>query len=167
MALRELRYFGAPVLKTVCEPVTRFDKALESLVTDLLDTVKPAGRAGLAAPQIGYELRVFSYDVDGQFGYVINPEIVDVSAATHEIDEGCLSVPGLSFPVARAEHAVVRGVDLRNEPVVVEGKDVMAQCLQHETDHLNGMLYLDRLSKDRRRQALREMRGRAWFSTNG
>lgn len=163
MAMRGLRYFGDPVLKTPCDPVTRFDKTTESLVTDLLDTVKPAGRAGLAAPQIGVGLRVFSYDVDGQFGYVINPEIVELSEATHEISEGCLSVPELRFPIVRAEHAVVRGVDLRNEPMVVEGKGVLAQCLQHETDHLGGMLYLDRLSKDHKRQAMREARNKDWF----
>ncbi len=163
MAMRELRYFGDPVLKTKCEPVTRFDKALESLVADLLETVKPAGRAGLAANQIGVGLRVFSYDVDNLFGYVINPEIVELSDGTHEINEGCLSVPELWFPTVRAEHAVVRGVDLRNEPVVVEGKGVLAQCLQHETDHLDGLLYLDRLSKERKREAMREARTKDWF----
>lgn len=163
MAMRELRYFGDPVLKTPCDPVTRFDKATKALVNDLLDTVRPAGRAGLAAPQIGVGLRVFSYDVDGQFGYVINPEIVELSATTHEINEGCLSVPELWFPTVRAEYAVVRGVDLRNEPVVVEGKDVLAQCLQHETDHLDGLLYLDRLTKERKRMAMREVRTKDWF----
>ena len=129
--------------------------------------MKPAGRAGLAAPQIGVGLRVFSYDVDGQFGYVINPEIAELSEATHEINEGCLSVPDLWFPVTRAEYAVVRGVDLRNEPVVVEGKGVMAQCLQHETDHLDGMLYLDRLVKDRKREAMRQARTKDWFRKRG
>jgi peptide deformylase len=165
MAMRGLRYFGDPVLKTPCDPVTRFGKATQSLVTDLLDTVKPAGRAGLAAPQIGVSLRVFSYDVDGQSGYVINPEIVELSEATHEINEGCLSVPELWFPTVRAEYAVVRGVDLRNEPVTVEGKGVLAQCLQHETDHLDGVLYLDRLAKDHKRQAMREARTKDWFWT--
>ncbi|GHF86204.1 peptide deformylase [Amycolatopsis bartoniae] len=163
MAMRELRYFGDPVLKTVCDPVTRFDKGLRQLVTDLLDSVKPGGRAGLAAPQIGVSLRVFSYDVGGLTGYVINPELAEVSEETHEIEEGCLSVPELRFPVTRAVRAVVRGVDVDNEPVVVEGKDVLAQCLQHETDHLNGMLYLDRLAKDTKREALRQARNTDWF----
>jgi peptide deformylase len=163
MAMRELRYFGDPVLKTACDPVTRFDRKLESLVTDLLDSVKPAGRAGLAAPQIGVGLRVFSYDVDGLTGYVINPEVVELSETTHEIDEGCLSVPELRFSVVRAKRAVVRGVDLHNEPVVVEGKDVLAQCLQHETDHLDGLLYLDRLTKDDKRAALSQARHADWF----
>ncbi|WP_158888772.1 peptide deformylase [Amycolatopsis anabasis] len=163
MAVRELRYFGDPVLKTVCDPVTRFDKPTESLVTDLLETVEKPGRAGLAAPQIGISLRAFSYNVDGEIGYVLNPEIVELSEETHAIGEGCLSVPELWFPTVRAKRAVVRGVDLRNEPVVVEGKGVLAQCLQHETDHLDGMLYLDRLAKDEKREALREARGKDWF----
>lgn len=163
MAMRELRYFGDPVLKTVCDPVTRFDKALRSLVTDLVDSVKPAGRAGLAAPQIGVGLRVFSYDIDGLTGYVINPELAGLSEATQDIDEGCLSVPELQFPVRRAVRAVVRGVDVNNEPIVVEGKEVLAQCLQHEIDHLDGMLYLDRLAKDTKREALRQARDTGWF----
>ena len=163
MAMRELRYFGDPVLKTACDPVTRFDNAVERLVADLLDSVKPAGRAGLAAPQIGVGLRVFSYDVAGVTGYVINPELVELSEVTHEIGEGCLSVPELRFPVTRAKRAVVRGVDLRNEPVVVEGEGVLAQCLQHETDHLDGILYLDRLAKGGKRESLRQARQKGWF----
>ena len=163
MAMRELRYFGDPVLKTVSDPVTRFDSSTESLVTDLLDSVDAPGRAGLAAPQIGVNLRVFSYNVHGRIGYVINPELVELSEETHEIDEGCLSVPELWFPTRRAKHAVVKGVDLRNEPVTVEGDDVMAQCLQHETDHLDGLLYLDRLDKDSKRTALKQTREKDWF----
>jgi len=163
MAIRELRYFGDPVLKTACDPVTTFDRSVEQLVTDLLDSVKLPGRAGLAAPQIGVGLRVFSYDVDGLTGYVINPEIAELSEETHEISEGCLSVPELRFDMVRAKRAVVRGVDLRNEPIHVEGVDVLAQCLQHETDHLDGILYLDRLAKDTKREALRQARQTDWF----
>jgi peptide deformylase len=132
-------------------------------VKDLLDGVEPEGRAGLAAPQIGVGLRVFSYDVGGLTGYVINPELVELSEETHEIGEGCLSVPELWFPTVRAKHAVVRGVDLRNEPVEVAGDDVLAQCLQHETDHLDGKLYLDRLALDKKKEALRQARGKDWF----
>jgi peptide deformylase len=163
MAVRELRYFGDPVLKTVCDPVTKFDKSLDALVTDLMETVEQPGRAGLAAPQIGVSLRVFSYNVKGLTGYLVNPEIAELSDETHDIDEGCLSVPELWFPTPRAMRAVVRGVDRRNEPVTVEGVDVLAQCLQHETDHLDGFLYLDRLPKDNKRQALREAREKDWF----
>jgi peptide deformylase len=163
MAMRALRYFGDPILKSVCDPVTVFDEKLEALVRDLVDSVKPAGRAGLAAPQIGVGLRIFSYDVAGLAGYVINPEIVELSEETHEIDEGCLSVPELWFPTKRAKHAKVRGVDVRNEPIEVEGEDVLAQCLQHETDHLDGVLYLDRLTAERKKTALREAREKDWF----
>ncbi|SFQ34410.1 peptide deformylase [Amycolatopsis arida] len=163
MAVRELRYFGDPVLKTPADPVTRFDGTLEALITDLLDTVDAPGRAGLAAPQIGVSLRAFSYNVDTEIGYVINPEIVELSEETHEIPEGCLSIPELWYPTRRATHAALRGVDLRNEPVTVSGRDVLAQCLQHETDHLDGILYLDRLESDRKRGALREARGKDWF----
>ncbi|MFC4004637.1 peptide deformylase [Prauserella oleivorans] len=163
MAVRDLRYFGDPVLKTPADPVTRFDGSVKALVDDLLDTVDMPGRAGLAAPQIGVGLRAFSYRLGGKVGYVLNPEIVELSEATHHIDEGCLSVPELWFPVRRATYAVVRGVDLRNEPVTVEGDGVTAQCLQHEVDHLDGLLYLDRLTPERRRDAFREVRQRDWF----
>ncbi|RSM47875.1 peptide deformylase [Amycolatopsis balhimycina DSM 5908] len=163
MAMRELRYFGDPILKSVCDPVTVFDEKLEALVRDLLDSVKPAGRAGLAAPQIGVGLRVFSYDVAGLTGYVVNPELVELSEETHEIGEGCLSVPELWFPTKRAKHAKVRGVDVHNKPIEVEGEDVLAQCLQHETDHLDGILYLDRLTAERKKSALREARDKDWF----
>ncbi|NIJ11204.1 peptide deformylase [Saccharomonospora amisosensis] len=163
MAMRELRYFGDPVLKAVAEPVTRFDDSTKRLVDDLLDTVNAPGRAGLAAPQIGVSLRAFSYNVEGSRGYVLNPRIVELSEETHEITEGCLSVPQLWFPTVRAKRAVVRGVDLRNEPITVSGEGVMAQCLQHETDHLDGMLYLDRLTTEHRRDAMRQARQRDWF----
>ena len=163
MAMRELRYFGDPILKSVCDPVTVFDAKLEALVRDLVDSVKPAGRAGLAAPQIGVGLRIFSYDVAGLAGYVVNPEIVELSEETHEIDEGCLSVPELWFPTKRAKHAKVRGVDIHNKPIEVEGEDVLAQCLQHETDHLDGVLYLDRLTAERKKTAMREARDKDWF----
>lgn len=149
MVVCDLRYFGDPVLTTVSEPITRFDLATETLVADLLDTVEVPGRAGLAAPQIGVNLRAFSYHVDGVIGYVLNPEIVELSEESRERAEGCLSIPELRFPVVRATHAVVRGVDLRNEPVVVDGERVLAQCLQHETDHLNGTLFIDRVRRER------------------
>ncbi|MGA8115731.1 MAG: peptide deformylase [Actinocatenispora sp.] len=167
MTVQDIRYFGDPVLKTPCDPVTRFDRRIAELVTDLLETVEEPGRAGLAAPQIGVGIRAFSYNVDDEFGYVINPEIVDLSKDSHEIDEGCLSVPGLWYGTRRAVRAVCRGVDLRNEPVVVKGTGVMAQCLQHETDHVNGMLYLDRLDTERRRSAMREIRQADWFMPGG
>jgi peptide deformylase len=163
MAVRELRYFGDPVLKTVCDPVTRFDKTIESLVTDLLDTVQLPGRAGLAAPQIGVSLRVFSYNVEGLTGYVINPEIAELSEETREFEEGCLSIPQIWLPTVRSTRALVRGVDVDNNPIEVEGTGVLAQALQHETDHLDGKLYLDRLTPERKKQAMRQARDKDWF----
>jgi peptide deformylase len=163
MALRDIRYFGDPVLRSTADPVTKFDRNLEALIADLLDTVEPDGRAGLAAPQIGVGLRAFSYHVEGDLGYVINPEVVELSEEIQDGPEGCLSVPDLWYPTKRAQYAVVRGVDLRNEPVTVKGDGLMARCLQHETDHLDGMLYLERLEPALRRQALRDARQSDWF----
>jgi peptide deformylase len=163
VAFRTIRRFGDPVLRSVAEPVTAFDDKLKGLVTDLLDTVDAPGHAGVAAPQIGVSTRAFSYNVDGEMGCVINPEIVELSEEQQEDAEGCLSVPGLGFPTRRAQHAVVRGVDVNNEPVTVSGSGLMARCLQHEVDHLDGLVYIQRLDPDARREALRQVRATDWF----
>lgn len=163
MAVRQIRYLGDPVLKSAADPVTRFDDSLRALVRDLLDTVDAPGRAGLAAPQIGVGLRVFSYLVDGNLGYVVNPEIVELSAEKQHPTEGCLSLPELWFETERAKFAAVRGVDQDNNPVTVSGDGLMAQCLQHECDHLDGILYIDTLAKDFKRDALRQARKKDWF----
>ncbi len=168
MPERKIRYLGDPILKTSAAPVTRFGKSLQALIADLMDTVAVPGRAGLAAPQIGVGLRAFSYNMDGRSGYVINPELVEVSDENQEgTEEGCLSVPGLYFPTPRAMSVTVRGVDVRNEPVVVSGRQEMARCLQHEVDHLDGILYLDRLDAATRREAMREVRESSWFLPAG
>jgi peptide deformylase len=159
MAVRDIRLFGDPVLREVCRPVTDFGPGLERLVTDLMDTCRLPGRAGLAAPQIGVDLRVFSYNVEDDEGYLINPRPVS-SEGHQDGPEGCLSLPGLYAPTPRAEHAVVTGVDLAGQPVTVEGTGLLARCLQHELDHLDGHLFLDRLPPGERRQALRALRER-------
>ena len=166
MAFRPIRRFGDPVLRTKAEPITVFDDKLRALVTDLLDTVDAPGHAGIAAPQIGVSAQAFSYNVDGEIGYVLNPELVHLSEEQQEGQEGCLSVPGLGFDTRRAQHATVHGVDLRNEPVTVSGDGLMARCLQHETDHLNGMVYIQRLEPEHRREALRQIRATDWFWAN-
>lgn len=166
MTVRSIVYFGDPVLTAPTAPVTTFDTHTRALVTDLLETVDVPGRAGLAAPQIGVGLRVFSYNVDDTVGYVINPQLAELSTEFQDGEEGCLSVPELWYPTRRSRHAVVTGVDLRNEPVTVRGSDLMARCLQHETEHLDGVLYLDRLDRKHRQAALREIRGSAWFLRN-
>jgi peptide deformylase len=160
---REIRLFGDPVLKTACDPIGEITAKVRGLVEDLLDSVALPGRAGVAANQIGVGLRAFSYNVDGQIGYVINPVLVEVSGDPELVDEGCLSVPGLWYPTMRHPFARVVGIDLDGEPIEVAGTGVLAQALQHETDHLDGTLYLDRLDKESRRAAMKQVRESAWF----
>jgi peptide deformylase len=157
MTVRPLRLLGDPVLRTPCEPVTRFDDSLARLVTDLLDTVAEPGRAGLAANQIGSTLAVFSYNVGGEVGYVINPVLVETIGEQVGY-EACLSLPGVSADRRRAAHAVVTGVDLGQEPVTVAGDGELARCLQHECDHLAGELYIDKLASRERSAVLRAIR---------
>jgi len=160
---RQIRLFGDPVLKTVSAAIDEIDDGVRGLVEDLLDSVRPPGRAGVAASQIGVNLRVFSYNVDGELGYIINPELVELSGEPELIDEGCLSVPGLWFPTMRYPEARARGLDLDGNEIELSGTGVMAQALQHETDHLNGILYLDRLDRERRREAMKQVRESDWF----
>ena len=161
MALRDIRIVGDPVLRTPCDPITTIDARVRSLVTDLLETVDQDGRAGLAANQIGVSLRAFSWNIDDEVGYVLNPVIVEVSEEEYQDgDEGCLSVPELWFPTRRAWYARVVGTDLEGHEVVVEGTELMARCLQHEVDHLDGLLYLDRLERSVRKKAMRAVRDR-------
>lgn len=163
MTERQIRLFGDPVLKTVSDPVSEIDDRVRALIDDLIDSVRPPGRAGVAAAQIGVNLRAFSYNVDDELGYIINPEIVELSGEPEPIDEGCLSVPGLWFPTLRHPEARVRGIDLNGNEIELSGTGVMAQALQHETDHLNGILYLDRLDKEHRREAMKQVRESDWF----
>jgi peptide deformylase len=157
MTVRPIRIFGDPVLRTECDPVTSFDADLRALVADLEDTVREPGRAGVAAPQIGVSLRVFSYHVDGVVGHLVNPVLSDLDGEQDD-DEGCLSVPGLFFPTPRAFSVTATGQDQHGEPLVIRGTGFLARAVQHETDHLDGTLYLDRLTGDVRRKALRELR---------
>jgi peptide deformylase len=160
---RPIRLFGDPVLKTVSAPVEQVDDRVRGLVTDLVDCVRLPGRAGVAASQIGVNLRAFSYNVDGEVGYILNPEIVEVSGEKQLIDEGCLSVPGLWHKTPRYPYARVRGIDLDGNDIELSGDGLMAQALQHEVDHLDGLLYLDRLEKDERRSAMKAVRESDWF----
>ncbi|WP_090149436.1 MULTISPECIES: peptide deformylase [unclassified Leucobacter] len=163
MAIREIRVFGDPVLRTVCDPVVEIDEGVRALVQDLLDTVDMEGRAGLASTQIGHTLRVFSLHIDGELSYVINPEIVALEGEPVLTGEGCLSVPDLWFDVARYPRATVRGIDLDGHPVEIAGDGLLAQALQHECDHLDGKLYLSRLDRDTRGEAMRQIRTSSWF----
>lgn len=160
MAMREIRVLPDPVLRTPCDEITTVDDRVRSLVEDLVETVDADGRAGLAANQIGVNLRAFSWNVDDEIGYVLNPRIVELSEETQDGDEGCLSVPGLWYPTTRAWYARVVGTDLDGDELVIEGTGLMARCLQHECDHLDGKLYLDRLERTVRKKAMRELRER-------
>ncbi|HXR45656.1 MAG TPA: peptide deformylase [Pseudolysinimonas sp.] len=164
MTERQIRLFGDPVLRSVADPVRLApgDARLTGLVEDLLDTVTAPGRAGVAAPQIGVGLRAFSFNVDGVIGYVLNP-VLEVSGEPELIDEGCLSVPGFFFPRLRYPHARVTGVDADGEPIEVEGDGILAQALQHETDHLDGRLYIEGLDPETKREAMRAIRSAEWF----
>ena len=157
MSVRAIRQVGDPILRTPADPVRDFDHTLRALIADLEDTVDAPGHAGLAAPQIGVGLRVFSYNIDGKIGHLVNPRLVERSEERETEDEGCLSVPGLWFPTVRAVYAVAEGVDQYGQPLTLSGSGLMARCLQHEIDHLDGRLYLDRLTGQTKRAARRAL----------
>ncbi|MFI0407113.1 MULTISPECIES: peptide deformylase [Actinomadura] len=162
MAVKPIRLFGDPVLRTPAEPVKDFDKELRQLVKDLTDTMIDAPGAGLAAPQLGVGLRVFTYYVDDRLGHVVNPTL-DLSDEQETDDEGCLSLPGLAFPTARAVRAVAKGFNMHGEPITLEGTHLLARCVQHETDHLDGVLFIDRMDPEQRKAAMKAIREAEWF----
>jgi len=162
VAVREIRLFGDPILKSPTSEITDFD-AVQGLIKDLLDTTALPGRAGVAATQIGVGLAAFSYNVDGKIGYLINPEIVKVEGEPVLLEEGCLSVPGLWHKTPRYPKATARGYQLDGSQIEISGEGLLAQALQHECDHLKGLLYLDRLEKEERRLAFANLRQQTWF----
>jgi peptide deformylase len=162
MAIRSIRLFGDPILRTPADPVRDFDKQLRGLVKDLTDTLRDAGGAGLAGPQIGVGLRVFAYDVDGQRGYLVNPSLSFPDEESEDGEEGCLSFPGLYFDVRRRLNTVAQGFTDRGDPVQLVGSATMARCLQHETDHLDGILFIDRMDDETRKAAMRAIREAEW-----
>ncbi|WP_026876122.1 peptide deformylase [Jiangella gansuensis] len=164
MAVREIRLYGDPVLRTVADRVEEFGEVSHALAEDLLDTLDLPGRAGVAAPQIGVPLRAFSYGLEGQRGVVFNPVLV-ATEGDQDGEEGCLSVPGLWYPTHRAGYAAVEGQNADGETVRVEGEGELARCLQHEVDHLDGIVYIHRLEPSTRRGAMRAIRRSAWFTS--
>lgn len=161
MAVKQIRVFGDPILRTPAEKVVDFDKELRRLVADLTDTMREAPGAGLAAPQIGVGLRVFTYWVDDVLGHLINPDL-DLSEEQQEGQEGCLSFPGIYVDTPRAARVVARGFNQYGEPVVLEGSELLARCIQHETDHLDGVLFIDRMDRDQRKLAMKAIRDAQW-----
>ena len=163
MPVQPIRLFGDPVLRTSADPVVDFDKELRTLVADLFETMLDAPGTGLAAPQIGVGLRVFTFHVDDEeHGHLVNPELSFPDEEQQDGPEGCLSIPGLSWDCRRHRHVVARGRDMYGEPVTLLGSDLLARCVQHETDHLDGVLFVDRLDPETRRRAMAEIRAAEW-----
>jgi peptide deformylase len=164
VSVKSIRLFGDPVLRTPAEPVRDFDAELRRLVKDLTDTMEDAPGLGLAAPQIGVGLRVFTYHVDSdEPGHLINPSL-DLSEEQDEDDEGCLSFPSLVYPVKRAYGVVAKGFNMYGDPVTITGTELLARCVQHETDHLDGILFIDRMDPAQRKLAMKAIREAEWWS---
>ena len=162
MAIRPIRLFGDPILRKPAIEVVHFDAELRQLVTDLTDTMLEAPGAGLAAPQIGVGLRVFTWNVEGEVGHLVNPQL-SLSEETQDGPEGCLSLPELTYDCLRALSVIATGFDMHGEPVTIDGSGYLARAIQHETDHLDGILFIDRLDDAGRKAAMREIRQSEWF----
>jgi peptide deformylase len=162
VAIQPIRLFGDPVLRQPAREVTDFDVELRKLVADLTDTMLAAPGAGLAAPQIGVGLRVFTWYVEGEVCHLVNPTL-ELSEDQQHGAEGCLSIPELTFECLRALSVVANGFDMHGEPITVRGSDLLARAIQHETDHLDGVLFIDRLDTETRKAAMREIRDSEWF----
>ena len=157
MALLTINTVPDPVLRTKCEEVERIDESVRDLVRDMLETVDDPGRAGLSANQVGVLLRIFTYNVGGKLGYLINPRIT-YKSGQQDGEEGCLSLPGLWFSLQRSSFARAEGIDLDGKKAIVEGKGLMARMIQHECDHLDGHLFTDRLEGKERARAQKAIR---------
>lgn len=159
VATQTIRLFGDPVLKQTAAPVAELDGALAKLVNAMYTTMYEARGAGLAATQVGVQRRFFVYDVNDETGphVIVNPEIVEQTGEwTYE--EGCLSLPGLAFEIVRPKVVTVQGMDIDGKEIVIEGDELLGRVFLHETDHLNGVLMLDRLDRQQRKEAMRELR---------
>jgi len=164
MSIQPIRLFGDPVLTTPAAVVETFDRELRRLVKDLTDTMHDAPGAGLAAPQIGVPLRVFVWDVDDVVGHLINPSLT-LGEEMQDGEEGCLSFPDLRYDTPRALRVVAKGMNMHGEPITVEGSEYLARAIQHETDHLDGILFIDRMPADSRKLAMKEIRESEWFGS--
>jgi peptide deformylase len=166
VTIQPIRVFGDPVLRTPADPVVDFDRELRRLVEDLTDTMREQEGSGLAAPQIGVGLRVFTFEVDSVLGYLVNPELTFPDDEEQDGPEGCLSIPGLYFDCKRRQNVVATGVNVYGEPMQVVGAGLMARCAQHETDHLDGVLFIDRLDAGARKEAMRAIRAADWYDVD-
>jgi peptide deformylase len=156
--------WGQPVLHRPASPVTTFDDALVTLIERMTATMRAAPGAGLAGPQVGLGLRLFTYDCGpGKRGHVINPVLTRIGSNLEVDVEGCLSLPALRFPTPRAVHVKVDGFDADGTPITVEGEGYLARCFQHEVDHLDGTLYVERLGGRLRKDAQKAIKAASWY----
>ena len=163
MTVQPIRLFGDPVLRTPADPVVDFDRELRRLVDDLIETMRDQAGAGLAAPQLGIGLRVFAFEVDDVVGHLVNPVLEFPDSEEQDGPEGCLSIPGLYFDTRRRQNVVAKGFNSYGDPLQLVGTGLMARCVQHETDHLDGVLFLDRLDPEARKEAMKAIRQAEWY----
>ncbi|MEV0719951.1 peptide deformylase [Asanoa sp. NPDC050611] len=163
MTVQPIRLFGDPVLRTPADPVVDFDAELRKLVADLVETMQEQSGAGLAAPQLGVGLRVFAFDVDDVVGHIVNPQVSFPDEEEQDGPEGCLSIPGIYVDTKRRMNVVATGFNQFGDPIKLVGTGLMARCVQHETDHLDGVLFLDRLDAGARKEAMKEIRQAEWY----
>ena len=166
MAIREIRLFGDPVLNTVADPVEEFDDRLRRLVRDMLETMDAAGGVGLAANQIGITRRVFVFDCQGLRGHIVNPVWQPYGDAQQTGVEGCLSVPGVRGAVTRHNTVVAQGFDMYGRPLALRGTGLLARCIQHESDHLDGVMFTTRMAPGERKAALSAIDQAEWKKEN-
>jgi peptide deformylase len=166
VTVQPIRLFGDPVLRTPAEPVVDFDRELRTLIQDLTETMQDQSGAGLAAPQLGVGLRVFAFDVDDVVGHLVNPVLSFPDDEEQDGPEGCLSIPGLYFDTKRRMNVVAKGFNGHGDPVQMVGTGLMARCVQHETDHLDGVLFLDRLDPAGRKEAMKAIRAADWYDVD-
>jgi peptide deformylase len=164
LSVQNVRIFGDPVLRTAADPVVDFDKELRRLVDDLMETMHEQTGTGLAAPQIGVGLRVFTFDVDDVTGHLVNPVLEFPDDEEQDGPEGCLSIPGVYVDTKRRQKVVAKGFNRHGDPIQIVGTGLMARCAQHETDHLDGVLFLDRLDATRRKEAMKAIRASDWYN---
>jgi peptide deformylase len=160
MSTYSVRVYGDPVLKQVARDVDQFDGSLARLVEDMVETMYASEGAGLAAPQVGVQKRLFVYDVGEGPEAVVNPIIVETDGEWYH-DEGCLSIPGLRLGLVRPDRVHLRGRDIDGNEMSIEADEFLGRVFQHEVDHLDGVLMVERLEDDMRKQALRVLRDRA------
>lgn len=169
MSVLPIRLYGDPVLNTAADEVEVFDESLRTFISDMEETMKDAGGVGLAANQVGVLKRVFVFDCShaegGLRGHIINPVWEALDEETQQGNEGCLSVPGVSVPVERANRVRVTGVDSSGNPVSITASGLLARCIQHETDHLDGVMFLKRTTREARKEAMAAIRQSSWWNS--